>query len=111
MKTCEECGCPYENSFSICPECGCPNDDFSDSTTMVVQNLTNCPNCGAPITNRVSCEYCESLLPRTEIPRQATPQSQIIINNNTIQEERSSSGAAALGGAILGGIIGGLLDD
>lgn len=111
MKTCEECGCPYENSFSFCPECGCPNDSFSEATTTVVQNITNCPNCGAPITNRVSCEYCESLLPRTEIPRQATPQSQIIINNNTtVREERSSAGAA-LGGAILGGIIGGLLDD
>lgn len=100
MKTCYECGCPYNETASFCPECGAPNNSISGPTKLA-PGVTNCPNCGAPITNRVSCEYCESLLPQPET------HNQVIINNN----QSSDSAGAAIGAALLGGIIGGIFGD
>lgn len=52
---CKKCGCPYDNSAPCCPECGAPVPTFINTTGM-----TNCVNCGAPITNNIYCEYCGS---------------------------------------------------
>lgn len=96
MKTCSECGCPYDGTLSFCPECGAPNE-LSAKTIVAV---ANCPNCGAPVTNKVSCEYCESLLPKKE------PQT-IVVNNH----EDDDSAGRVLGAALLGGLIGGIFGD
>lgn len=101
MRTCFECGCPYNETLSFCPECGAPNSSISTSTKLVA-GITNCPNCGAPITNRVSCEYCESLLP------QSKTQNNVIINNTN---QNSDYSGTAIGAALIGGIIGGILGD
>lgn len=101
MKTCFECGCPYNETLSFCPECGAPNKSIP-STTKLATGITNCPNCGAPITNRVSCEYCESLLPQLE------SQTPVVITNTN---QSGDSAGTAIGAALLGGIIGGILGD
>lgn len=101
MRTCFECGCPYNETLSFCPECGAPNNSIS-TLAKLVAGITNCPNCGAPITNRVSCEYCESMLP------QLNSQNNVIINNTS---HNSDSAGTAIGAALIGGIIGGILGD
>ncbi|MBO5217279.1 MAG: hypothetical protein J6B41_05990 [Alistipes sp.] len=103
MIKCYECGCPYNETLRACPECGAPNKQQS-----VARGITNCPNCGAPVGNQITCDYCESLLPKPE------PQKQVIINNNNNNNQgggSSASAGATIGAAFLGGLIGGLFDD
>ena len=92
MKTCSECGCPYNGSLSFCPECGAPNE----STTTTIVSVASC---GAPVTNKVSCEYCECLLPKKD-------NQTIVVNNN--QDDDTGK---VLGAALLGGLIGGIFGD
>lgn len=95
--TCPECGCPYDDSKPYCPECGCPKEVATPAGQVTI---TNCPNCGAPVSGITSCEYCGSAYPRIV---QQGPQ-QVIINN---QQDQTT---AALSGFI-GGIVGGALID
>lgn len=98
-----ECGCPYEENMEYYPECGNPTTiKFVNKT-----GLTNCPNCGAPVTNNIACEYCESAFPQEK-------SEQVIINNTTINKEAPQSGNSGIGvgaAAFLGGMLGSFLDD
>lgn len=89
---CNECGFRYSASSSYCPECGHPT---SRNTSNGV-HYTNCPNCGAPITNALECEYCGTVHPR--------------IANNQTQGYNSNDamnvGIAAFVGGVVGGILG-----
>lgn len=61
MIVCKECGCPFNENLAYCPECGNPTEY---STNM--SGNSNCPNCGAPLSNSISCDYCGSALPRPQ---------------------------------------------
>lgn len=101
MITCSECGFPYNENQPYCPECGNPTVlRFVNQT-----GLTNCPNCGAPVTNNVACEYCESAFPSVV----KAPEKVIINNNNTSSNNDSGIGVGAA--AFLGGVLGGFLGD
>lgn len=97
MKTCNECGFEYNEALGACPECGSPSECM---VTNVVSKQTNCPNCGAPVTNNVLCEYCESLLPRVNAPL-----------SNKSNSNNGDTAETVLGAAFLGGLFGGLLGD
>lgn len=102
MITCSECGCPYSESYSYCPECGNPTiSRFVNQT-----GLTNCPNCGAPVTNNVACEYCESAFPSA-----VNGPENVVINNNYNDSDSSDSGIGVGTAAFLGGVLGGILGD
>ena len=94
MIECKECGCPYDERMQSCPECGNPTDYSANMT-----GKTNCPNCGAPLTGSVSCEYCGTEFPR--IPIQTQPQVVNIVNQN--------NGVDAGVAAFLGGVVGGMI--
>lgn len=97
MKICNECGFGYDEALGACPECGSPNEY---PVANAVNKQTNCPNCGAPVTNNVSCEYCESLLPKVSVPL-----------SNKSNSGNGGTAETALGAAFLGGLLGGLFGD
>ena len=88
MIECTECGCPYEENLPCCHECGNPTE-FSTNIT----SMTNCPNCGAPLTNSVSCEYCGTVFPKP-------------VNQKPKQDGNGVDVGVA---AFLGGVVGGLI--
>lgn len=98
--TCTECGCPYDNKNRACPECGNPTPNFVNNT-----GITNCPNCGAPVTNNSTCEYCGSAYPR------AVGSEPTVINHTTVINRQEESSAISVGAAaFLGGVVGALID-
>ena len=104
MVICNECGYQYSSHHPYCPECGNPTvKKFVNQT-----GLSNCPNCGAPVTNNIACEYCDSAFPSVVVNK--APEK-VIINNTTNVKENSSSSFATGAAAFLGGIIGGILSD
>lgn len=103
MIKCSECGMIYKRTLSCCPECGNPAlSGFTNQT-----GLSNCPNCGAPVTNNIACEYCETAFPSVV----KSPEKVIINNNTVVREDNSGGGLGVAGAALLGGLLGGLLDD
>lgn len=109
---CVECGCLYNDDMPSCPECYTPTtvnraSVVSNATRFVNQTgLTNCPNCGAPVTNNIACEYCESAFPSVV----KAPET-VIINNDNYVEENCGPGVGTGVAAFLGGVLGGILGD
>ena len=95
---CTKCGCPYDDSNPCCPECGTPAPVFINVT-----GLTNCPNCGAPVSNNAFCEYCGSKYPYTQ-------ETEIPEDGYDSQLENSGTNIGSGIAAFLGGVVGSLLE-
>lgn len=97
MITCSDCGFSYGDHEACCPKCGNPTANSARRT-----DLSNCPNCGAPINGGVSCAYCGSAYPKP------APRPQPVYQRPQQQNDDGLSTVAALA---IGAIVGGILSD
>lgn len=89
---CTECGYQYPACCSSCPECGHPTS--LNTTQMGGVKQANCPNCGAPVTHAVACEYC------------GTAYARQVNGPQPVNGDNLNVGVAAFLGGVVGGILG-----
>lgn len=110
MIICPECGFKYEETLASCPECGNPTPHVQVRNFVNTTGYNNCPHCGAPITNNITCEWCECSIPvkntsngkNTSTSSKKQNKSNNKNNNNNDDDDDDDDG-------IIGGIIGGVI--
>lgn len=109
---CRGCGFRYGPQFTVCPECGAPRGMAAPrpmgqprpNMRMDDIGMTNCPNCGAPITNGYACEYCDTVFPHRP------PQAPTVIHHHDAPSQGDEGVGAVAVAAGIGAFIGALLD-